>query len=121
MQLCFKPVAQHGLFATVVEIPNHEQHAARVWSAFTAETFAFIFENNFILVICRNRWMPISIYLITVSMFFGINIQSKKLLSSQCFSDFAMDEKGRARKASYGSFCAVLRKLQMVYFKFSST
>ena len=31
----------------------------------------------------------------------------KKLLSSQCFSDFAMDEKGRARKASYGSFCAV--------------
>ena len=33
VQLCLNQGAQHGLFATVVEIPNHEQHAARVWSA----------------------------------------------------------------------------------------
>ena len=33
VQLCLNQGAQHGLFATSVEIPNHEQHAARVWSA----------------------------------------------------------------------------------------
>ena len=33
VQLCLNQGAQHGLFATLVEIPNHEQHAARVWSA----------------------------------------------------------------------------------------
>ncbi len=33
VQLCFNEGAQHGLFSTVVEIPNNEHHAQRVWSA----------------------------------------------------------------------------------------
>ncbi|MEC8567239.1 MAG: TIGR03915 family putative DNA repair protein, partial [Pseudomonadota bacterium] len=33
VQLCFNEGAQHGLFSTVVEIPNNENHAQRVWSA----------------------------------------------------------------------------------------
>ena len=103
VQLCLNQGAQHGLFATVVEIPNHEQHAARVWSALQQKLshsslrqfyFAYLSES-------LDAYQHLFNYCIYV---FGINIQSKKLLSSQCFSDFAMDEKGRARKASYGSF-----------------
>ncbi|MDH0029783.1 MULTISPECIES: TIGR03915 family putative DNA repair protein [unclassified Acinetobacter] len=33
VKLCLFENAQHGLFSSIVEIPNHEQYAQRVWSA----------------------------------------------------------------------------------------
>ncbi|MCU4336936.1 TIGR03915 family putative DNA repair protein [Acinetobacter dispersus] len=33
VQLCLLDGAQHGLFFEVIEVPAHEQHAQRVWSA----------------------------------------------------------------------------------------
>ncbi len=74
----FKPrCTAFWLFATVVEIPNHQQHAARVWSAFS-RNFSHSSLRQFYFAYSRNRWMPISIYLILVSMFFGIDIWVEK-------------------------------------------
>jgi probable DNA metabolism protein len=40
VQLCLVEGTQQGLFSTLIEIPNHESHAQRVWSALQAKLSA---------------------------------------------------------------------------------
>jgi probable DNA metabolism protein len=118
VQLCLNQGAQHGLFATVVEIPNHEQHAGRVWSALQQKLshsslrqfyFAYLSES-------LDAYQHLFNYCIYV---FRHQHSVEKNYSHPSVLAISQWTKRWGAKSIVWKLLCVLRKPQMGFFKFS--